>query len=349
MPEKIIKFVLFLFLAMQGCNKTPKPTATPLWVLKTTYPIVAILDLDNEFIAASCLDGFLLIKKGSVNFTRHIPITGRAPGGIWVDGHYLYYGSADHFFRCYDIDRQTLQWEYPTLLPNEALPVTDEHNMYGGSRDHTLYAIDKFSGVLKWKFQTQGPIYAQPLLCDSLLIIGSWDTRLYALLRKTGKKVWEFTAQSGVDQMPLVIGHTLWFSNYDYHVYGVDLRTGELKNHFSATNAFEFNGALWQHTLIFSGIDRRLYFLDLLTGQMQVKGTLPIAISTSPLVLDHGLFTGHYDGSLNCWQLPAMSRTRLYCFNDRVIALSSDGQFLWASSADQTLARFPLDDVIFNK
>lgn len=349
MPEKIIKFVLFLFLVMQGCKEKYKPAATPLWVLKTTYPVVTIQNLDNEFIGASCLDRFLLIKKDSVNLTRHIPIPGRTPGGMWLNGHYLYYGSADHFFRCYDIDRQTLQWEYPTLLPNEALPVTDEHNMYGGSRDHTLYAIDKFSGVLKWKFQTQGPIYAQPLLCDSLLLIGSWDSRLYALRRETGKKVWEFAAQSGIDQIPLVIGHTLWFSNYDYHVYGVDLRTGGLKNHFSATNAFEFNGALWQYTLIFSGIDRRFYFLDLLTDQLQVKGASPVAVSTSPLVSTHFLFTGHYDGSLYCWQLPAMTGTCLYRFQDRVITLSSDGRFLWASSGDQTLACFRLENIIFEK
>ncbi len=349
MSKKTIKFVILLALILPGCRETNTPMVTPKWVLKTTYPVVVMQDLGNEFIGASCLDYFLIIKKDDVSLRRSIPIAGRAPGGMWLDGHHLYYGSADHFFRCYDIDRQKLQWEYPTLLPNEAWPVTDERNMYGGSRDHALYAIDKSSGVLKWKFHTQSPIYAQPLLYDSLCIIGSWDTRLYALVRETGRKVWEFAARSGIDQTPLVIGDTLWFSNYDYSVYGVDLRTGERRKQFSASNAFEFNGAIWRHTLIFSGIDRRFYFLDLLTDQWQVKAMVSVAVSTSPLVAGNRLFTGHYDGSLYGWHLPEMTGTLLYRFNDRVIALSGDGQYVWASSGDRTMVCFSLGDIIFTE
>jgi len=344
MSKNSLKFPLYtlllFFLLWNGCNRNNEHLINPLWVLETTYPISFLQDINGESIGASAINRFNIINKRELKIAREIPIVGSSISGMWLEDHRLYYGSADHFFRCYDIDQQKLIWEYPTLMPNEALPAIDDRCMYGGSRDHSIYTIDKFRGDLKWKFQTKSSVYARPVLLDSLVLVGSWDTHLYALLRETGKKVWEFTARAGIDQTPIIFERTLWLPNYDYHIYGIDLQNGQIKYNLAAENAFEFSGGHWQNMLIFSGIDRHFYFINPQTGQFFINGKSPVAVSASPLVSNNCLFTGHYDGSLYCWELPAMTNTLLHRFDDRVLSILSDGQYLWATSWDRTMVCF---------
>ncbi len=342
MKFKFYPFWITLLLA-GGCGGDRQQSVPPLWQMKTPYPVSFLQNIDENSIGASAIKRYLVINKETGQVSRDIPLAGASIAGmIWEDS-LLYYGTSDRFFRCYDTRKQVVVWESPTTLENEALMAVDQTTVYGGSRDHFFYAYDKQSGKVKWTFKTESPIYARPVLQDSLVIIGSWDTRLYALQRETGREIWRFTAQAGIDQLPLIVNQSLWLPNYDYHIYGLDLQNGKTIFSYVADNAFEFGGADWKETLIFSGIDRRFYFIRPGEEQTRVRGESPVAISTAPLVRGDVLYTGQYDGCLYRWELPGMTRTRLHRFRDRVVGLLADGQYLWATAWDRSIACFPLD------
>ncbi len=333
-----------ILLFMVGCRPDEPASVSPLWELRTVYPVFFLQDIDSFTIGASAFNRYLLINKNSGKVTEEIPIIGTSVSGIIWEDHDLYYGTSDRVFRCYDVRQRTLHWESETSLQIEALPAVDRSMVYGGSRDHYFYALDRYSGNLRWKFKTAGPIYARPVLYDSLVLIGSWDTRLYALHRETGREIWQFSAGAGIDQLPVIANRILWLPNYDYHIYGIDLASGKLLFTFAAENAFEFGGTNWNNTLIFSGIDRKFYFVDTVKRTVSIPGKSPVAISTRPLVHKDALYTGQYDGCLYRWDLPAMTKTLLHRFEGRVLFMLSDGHYLWAASWDRSVACFSLDN-----
>jgi outer membrane protein assembly factor BamB len=341
--EKCLSFLIMtMILILTGCSNNSHGISEAIWVYRDDYPIVFLQDIDAHTVGAKSVASYLLLEKGTGRLIDKNYLSSSGIGGAILHQQKLYYGSSDSYFRCYDLNQKKYSWEFKTLSENVGIPVFDNHRVYWGSNDSSVYAVDKVSGILCWKFKTNCHIQTSPVLNDSLLLIGSMDTYLYALHKETGRKIWQFAAQAGIDQIPLISGQLLWFANYDSYIYGLDMMTGEVKYQFKADNAFEFSGTHWDDILIFSGIDRYIYFVDPVSGRCSRKGSVPVAISTSPIVVSDWLFTGHYDGSLYRWELPAMTKTLLYRFDDRVLSLLSDGQYLWATSWDRKMACFDL-------
>jgi outer membrane protein assembly factor BamB len=302
-----------------------------------------VQDPNENQIGVKSANHFYMLDKTSGQLRSDIPLPAYGLGGAVLDDQLLYFGGSDFYFRCYDIRENKPVWEYPTGMENEATPLLDSSVVYWGSMDSVVYATHKITGETLWQFRTGCHIYGQPVIADSLLIIGSWDTYLYALNRKTGHLVWKFGAQAGIDQTPVIINRTIWLPDYDYRIYALDLQTGQLKYQFTAENAFEFGGAQWKNQFICTGIDRNFYFVDTDQYQVTVKGKTPVAVSCSPVVQENWLFTGQYDGSLYRWKLPDMEEELLYQFDDRVLAILSDGKYVWASSWDGALVCFPIN------
>jgi outer membrane protein assembly factor BamB len=345
MASGIVRFltIFYLIFNFAGCNRHNTDTGEPLWEIRYRFPVVYLQNLNEKLLGAKSIDRYFMIEKVSGKIQQDAPLAGYGQGGALFENDRIYYGGADYRFQCYDLQDDKFVWEFKSLSEIKSLPALDSQAVYWSSADSIVYAVDKLSGNLRWKFKTGCHMYATPVIIDSILLIGSWDTHLYALNKKEGSKIWEFAAQAGIDQRPIVVGQTAWLPSYDYHIYGIDLLNGRLKHDFVADNAFEFSGARWGDKLIFSGIDRHFYFIDLETDSITTKGISPVAISTAPLVSNNWLFTGQYDGALYIWRLPSMEKERLYQFDDRVLFLSTDEKYLWATSWDRTMVCWELE------
>lgn len=336
---------IFLFTA---CGSNHSSSLPLLWKLKTKLPGMFIQNLNESAIGVRTANEYSVIDKTTGNVLQHVRLVGEGQGGAWLEKGRLYYGSSDHFFRCVDIASQTEIWKFETKLPNQTTPVVDSSSVYWGSVDSSVYAVNKNTGELLWKFKTGCHIYGSGILVDSLLIIGSWDTHLYALNKSTGKKVWRFHTGAGIDQTPLLTEGRVWLANYDQQIYEIDPLEGRMLFRFSGNNAFEFNGVQWKDNLLFTGIDRELYGVTAENSEVVSLGQLPVAVSTTPLVHENLLITGHYDGTLYAWTLPQMKKRLIYRFRDRVNFLLTDGHFLWAISWDHSVISIKLSEVVFN-
>lgn len=340
---KAILNIIFITLGIcvlaiwQSCSEPHQVKRKPLWIFQARLPIVYLQSLDETILGVKSADHYFILDKSTGRIIKEVAFSAYGLGGAVLDGNFLYFGGSDFYFRCYDITKDEIVWEYRTQMENEATPLVDSLAVYWGSMDSVVYAVDKISGDLLWQFKTGCHIYAQPLIVDTLLIIGSWDTNLYALHKLTGRLIWKFAAQAGIDQLPIVTDQTIWLPNYDNHIYGLNLQTGQVMHDFIAENAFEFGGAKWKNQLIFSGIDRYFYFVDTGRNQIMTKEKSPVAVSCTPVVQDDRLFTGQYDGSWYRWKLPDMEKELLYCFDDRVLTILSDGKYVWAASWDGAL------------
>ena len=334
---------MFSCLLLFNCRSGSEVGSPPVWTLRTDIPVVFLTDLDSEKLGATTANSYFILHKREGTIIERYFLVRSGLAGIPQDNQRIYYGGLDNYFRCFDLSQRKVLWEFQTLKENQGVAVLDSHRVYWGSADSTLYAVDKLNGVLQWKFKTGCHIYAMPVFMDSILLIGSWDTGLYALHRKTGQKLWKFQAESGIDQTPLLFNQTIWLASYDSHIYGIERLTGQLTFAFKAENAFEFGGVRWRNILIFSGIDRHFYFVDPLQKQVKNVERSPVAISSQPVVSNDLLITGHYDGSLYRWNLPAMQKTLLHRFDGRVLTLLVDDRYLWASSWDRTTVCIPLD------
>jgi outer membrane protein assembly factor BamB len=338
-------FCLFLFIGLSGmsCRNNYKKFPEIIWIADTRYPGEDIQQVDENTIGVSAPNAFLIFNKSNGDLLNAIALSGFSTGRIMLEKNLLYYCTMDNFFLCDDITSGETVWKYHLSAPVQSRPTKDEKNIYFGTVGHVIYAFDKYSGNLKWKFTTGNPVYARPVLKDSLVLIGSWDTFLYAFNKETGHLVWKFGAQAGIDQTPVIIDQAIWLPDYDYRIYALNLQSGQLKYQFTAENAFEFGGAQWKNQFICTGIDRNFYFVDTDQYQVSVRGKSPVAVSCSPVVQGDWLFTGQYDGSLYRWKLPDMEKELLYKFDDRVLAILSDGKYVWVSSWDGALVCLPVN------
>ncbi|WP_028973305.1 PQQ-binding-like beta-propeller repeat protein [Spirochaeta cellobiosiphila] len=78
-------------------------------------------------------------------------------------------------------------------------PLVEGHTLFFGSADGNFYSFDINSGYMNWSYRTNGPINAVGTIIKDKVLIGSGDGAVYCLNKETGTLDWTFQTRGGVN------------------------------------------------------------------------------------------------------------------------------------------------------
>jgi len=193
-----------------------------------------------------------------------------------------------------NVDKLTLRFKYAApagLGP----PVVSGGMVYFSSNDGSLYALDADTGVVVWKTSGYGPAVA-----DGLLYFMGYDYYVHALNAKTGAEVWTYLSQDGA-WGPVVSGGMVYVAavaTAGYDLAALDARTGYLwwRTLIWATPSMSPPSAA--DGTVYVGAAGYLAFDLLAVNNGSVLWHYPIAVSSSPAVVDGVVYAGSADDNV---------------------------------------------------
>jgi outer membrane protein assembly factor BamB len=190
-------------------------TGEELWRFRTQGPISAAAVFYEDMIIAGSRDGsvYLLsptgVKRGAVVLGSPVSVT------PLVDGHYLYVGTEDFAFHCWDLSRRKDKWKIRAAGRVLAPPGADEKRVYLQASNGVLYALKKNGGDILWWWI--GPSRSPFELGSDgeRVLIASHSPLLFSLDKKTGQVAGKYEAETEIRSNPVWADPYLILSVYD--------------------------------------------------------------------------------------------------------------------------------------
>ena len=110
-------------------------------------------------------------------------------GGLLVDGANLYFGSYDHIFYGFDLQKRKISWKMKTGGKIHSYPVSDEKRVYFISMNNVLYCLEKKTGTTRWWKSISSRSFYRPELFGDCLVVSNLSSHLLGFEVKTGKEM----------------------------------------------------------------------------------------------------------------------------------------------------------------
>ncbi|MCJ7582095.1 MAG: PQQ-binding-like beta-propeller repeat protein [Candidatus Aminicenantes bacterium] len=134
---------------------------------------------------------------------------------LLVDGKFLYFGTENHFFVCFDLKKKIKKWEVKTggrVLP---VPVSDEKRVFFLAWNNVLYCLNKFNGSILWwrPIPSRSPFPME--LYKEKIVVSSLSSNLVCFNVETGARVGNFDVGKEMKSNPLWNSPFLLVNVYD--------------------------------------------------------------------------------------------------------------------------------------
>ena len=344
-------------------DKAPADFSRPFWSFKTKGPVISSVVVDNgaAYFGSDdrnlyAVDAATGAKKWTFGTDGQIRSTPAVSDGA------VFFISYDS--KVYSLDAATgaKKWEYLTAgdrrfeaknlhgcvpatqtMPDfwdvyESSPAVVDGVAYVGAADG-LYALDANTGALLWKCTTGDVVHSSPAVVGGVVYFGSWDTFFYALDAKTGAEKWRFKTgddpqtsnHKGIQSSPVVKDGIVYFGCRDARLYALDAATGAKKWEFDNNGGWinctplVTEGTVWFVT----SIPSLFIALDAATGEVKMKGEVPFALFSSPVIAGDKVYAGAFDGCLYSCNVKDGKVTREFstqaAINSRSLLFKEDG------------------------
>jgi outer membrane protein assembly factor BamB len=117
--------------------------------------------------------------KNKWTFSVRSPVIGNIVSGMISGNEYVFFGSDDGLFYCFDQSGKKL-WDFKTGGKIRSEPAVSGSRVFFGSEDGSIYGLDIISGREIFRHKTSGNIYGRPLPSGNRIFYGSTDGYIYS-------------------------------------------------------------------------------------------------------------------------------------------------------------------------
>jgi len=230
----------------------------------------------------------------------------------------------------------------------------------------------------RWMFDAGSAVRSSPSVVDGTVYIGTESGSVYALDATTGRMEWEFTARRSVESSPTVVDGTVYITedaatvDTVTYVYALDASDGTEQWRFETTGGIS-SPAVVDGTVYVGNTDTvgggTVYALDAGDGSERWAVDIDGGITSSPTVVDGGVYVGDFDGTVHAldtdtgnrewsvatdgsqWASPTVHGGTVYvATSGTVYALDvADGTNRWSFETGGTIESSPTvaDDTVY--
>jgi outer membrane protein assembly factor BamB len=178
-------------------------TGEELWRFRTQGAVSAAAVFYKDSIVLGSRDGsvYLLsptgVKRSVVALGSPVSVT------PLVDGCFLYVGTEDFTFHCYDLSRGKDKWKIRAAGRALAPPSVDEKRVYLQASNSVLYALDKSGGEILWWWIAPSRSPFELGFDGERVLITSHSPLLFSLDKKSGKVAGKYEAEAEIRSNPV--------------------------------------------------------------------------------------------------------------------------------------------------
>lgn len=234
-------------------------------------------------------------------------------GQASVLGGYVFIGSQDKHFYCFETETGQLRWKYQSGRWFKSSPCLYENRIYVGNVDNYLRCMDAQTGRVLWHYNMGRDLDSSPCVWEGRLYIGGENGYLHCFDPKRGKLLWRTflggigpntkPGSNGVETSPAVADGEVYAANYDGYLFCVDARTGAIRWKFRTGDDTDASPVIVGDRLYIAAEDRNPY---LYCVSRQQKGKLIWKLSnrkgwwSTPAIVGDRLWIGGNNGILYC-------------------------------------------------
>ncbi|MFI5131607.1 MAG: PQQ-binding-like beta-propeller repeat protein [Chitinophagales bacterium] len=228
--------------------------------------------------------------------------------------------------------KQEYPWRYDYYYSS---PVLRQGKLFIGGDDGFFYAIDQVTGKLIWKFKARGIIRSTGAVYKNTILFGDTEASLYAVDMNSGKELWQFRINGdtmrnenfgfdrrAINASPVVVGNKAIVGARDGYLYCVNADTGKdvwQMNHFVS---WIISTVAVKDSFVVTGTSdgRFVQAVNLETGREIWKFRTPLAVWSSPLIVNDKVYAGTFDGHLFCIELKTGKRISAFKANGKLMS-----------------------------
>jgi len=186
-----------------------------VWEVKTGGAIRSLPVVIQETIIFGCDDHnlYFLSMDGKIKYKHETG--GKIRGSLIYEKSYLYFGSYDEFFYCFDRHKKKVKWKVKTGGRVHTYPLIHKKYVFVNSWNNVLFCLNKKNGtVLWWNKIPSRCKYPMEIVGDKILVT-SLSSVLNCFDLKTGKDQGKYVAENEVRSNPLWFHDGVMLSVYD--------------------------------------------------------------------------------------------------------------------------------------
>ena len=214
-------------------------------------------------------------------------------------------------------------------------PLLTGNKIYIGGDDGMLYCINVVDGKPTWKFKASGIIRSTPALHRNSIVFGDTEGILYSVDASTGKENWRFTIDGhtlkneafGYDRRaiissPAVKEEKVVIGGRDGFLYCVSALNGSLVWKVDHKISWVNTSAAVKDSLVVTGTSdgRFVQAVNLYTGQEVWKTSTGNLVWSSPVIYNHHVYTGTFDGQLLILDVQNGKRVSQFHTTDKLLS-----------------------------
>ncbi|HLG38468.1 MAG TPA: PQQ-binding-like beta-propeller repeat protein, partial [Chitinophagaceae bacterium] len=244
-------------------------------------------------------------------------------------------------------EKREYPWRYDYYYSS---PVLYDGKLFIGGDDGFFYALHRQTGKLIWKFKSKGIIRSTGAVYKNTILFGDTEASLYAVDIKSGKEIWQYKINGdtmrnenfgfdrrAITSSPVVVGNKVIFGARDGYLYCINADNGKNIWKLDYYVSWVISTAAVRDSLVVTGTSDGRYVnaVNLETGKEIWKCRTPLAVWSSPLIVNDKVYAGTFDGHLFCIDLKSGKRVSQFKANGKILSSPvCDEDLLYVGSDD---------------
>jgi outer membrane protein assembly factor BamB len=244
-------------------------------------------------------------------------------------------------------EKQPYPWRYDYYYSS---PVLYEGKLFIGDDDGFFYALDQQTGKLIWKFKARGIIRSTGAAYKNSVVFGDTEASLYSLDIKTGKELLQYKVNGdtmrnedfgfdrrAITSSPVIVGNKIIVGARDGLLYCINADDGKSIWKLDYYITWVISTAAVKDSFVVTATSDGRYVnaVNLETGKEIWRCGTPLAVWSSPLIVNDKVYAGTFDGQLFCIDLKSGKRITQFKANGKILSsLVWDDNILYFGSDD---------------
>jgi outer membrane protein assembly factor BamB len=227
------------------------------------------------------------------------------------------------------------------------------NNLFIGGDDGFFYALDLQTGKPAWKFKCKGIVRSTGAIYKNAVLFGDTEASFYAVDSKTGKQIWQYRINGdtmknedwGFDRRAItssavIVGNKVIVGARDGFLYCLNGDNGKDIWKLDYYITWVISTAAVKDSIIVTATSDGRYVnaINLESGKEIWKSGTPLAVWSSPLIVNDKVYAGSFDGQLFCMDLKTGKKFSRFKTNGKILSSPVwDEGMLYVGSDDGNL------------
>jgi eukaryotic-like serine/threonine-protein kinase len=262
-----------------------------------------------------------------------------------ADDRYVYIGSEDQNFYCYNALTGVKLWSFKTKGDIESSATIANGTLYFAGTDQRLYSLNPLTGVSKWGALAQAAILTSPTYYNGSVYFSSYAGRVFDIDTTAGKAVWNMplngTQTQTLFSSPTVANGLVYVGGQDHNLYALDATTGVRQWAAPTGDTVDSSPAVSNGTVYVGSSDWHLYAFDAVTGNLKWSALTDDSVLSSPTIVNGVVYVGSFDAGLYAFEATTGQKLWRAATNGRIQSspIVSNG-VVYVGSFDNSLYAF---------